>query len=240
MFFSKKRLYQNTRRIFTYPELLPPRQFCLFCQSPSHPKSTPLASNAWHSYVMQAILASQCHGGNTCACHCEARIGSLAVPVVKIAPQRPKLKIEDGKTSLGQFMSKLVFKKDPSLPSWIWDRYHPPSILGTMLLWSAAGGGLAQAADLPLCCSKNQQIHVTSGSGCSVERGGNGDDGGAREGELDWRQGGGGGWQRWWAFNGGRGFQCRQRSPTARCRRVGGGKEDDADTMASIVGGTGQ
>ena len=33
--------------------------------------------------------------------------------------------------------------------------------------------------------SKNQQINVTSGSGCSVERGGNGDDGGAREGELD-------------------------------------------------------
>ena len=75
----------------------PPRQFCQF---PSHRKSTPLASIAWNSYITQAILASQSHGGNTCACNCEARIKSSAIPVVKIAPQRPKLKIEDGKTSL--------------------------------------------------------------------------------------------------------------------------------------------
>jgi hypothetical protein len=42
--------------------------------------------------------------------------------------------------SLHQFMSKRVFKKDPGLPSQIWDRYYPPSTLGTTLLCSAAGG----------------------------------------------------------------------------------------------------
>ena len=46
------------------------------------------------------VLASQWHGGNTCACHCEARIGSLGIPVVKIVPQQRKLRIDDGKTSL--------------------------------------------------------------------------------------------------------------------------------------------
>ena len=38
--------------------------------------------------------------GNTRTCDCEARIESSAIPVVKIAPQRPKLEIEDGKNSL--------------------------------------------------------------------------------------------------------------------------------------------
>ena len=39
-------------------------------------------------------------GGNTCACHCETRIGSLAIPVVKIVSQRQKLRIDNGKTNL--------------------------------------------------------------------------------------------------------------------------------------------
>ena len=41
-----------------------------FFQFPSHPKSTPLASNDWHSCVTHTILASQWHGGNTAMCHC--------------------------------------------------------------------------------------------------------------------------------------------------------------------------
>ncbi len=50
------------------------------CQSPSHPKSTPLAVLAWHSYVTRAILALQLHGGNTSPCYCEAGIAVLGVP----------------------------------------------------------------------------------------------------------------------------------------------------------------
>jgi len=37
-------------------------------------------------------------------------------------------------------MSKCVLKKDPGLPSQIWDVYYPPSTLGTTLLWSATVG----------------------------------------------------------------------------------------------------
>ncbi len=55
----------------------PPRQFCQF---PSHRKLTPLASNARHLHVTRAILASQWHGGNTGACHCEAGITIRAFP----------------------------------------------------------------------------------------------------------------------------------------------------------------
>jgi hypothetical protein len=73
-------------------------------------------------------------------CHCEARIGSSAIPVVKIAPQQPKLIIEHGKTSVS-IMSKRVLKKDPGVPSKNWNEYYPSSTLGTTLLWSAAGGG---------------------------------------------------------------------------------------------------
>ena len=48
---------------------------------------------------------------------------------------------------LHQFMSKRVLKKDPGLPSQIWDAYYPPSTLGTTLLWSAAGGEARTARD---------------------------------------------------------------------------------------------
>jgi hypothetical protein len=41
-------------------------------------------------------------------------------------------------------MSKHVLKKDPGLPSRIWDAYYPPSTFGTTLFWSALGGRLKQ------------------------------------------------------------------------------------------------
>jgi hypothetical protein len=54
-----------------------------------------------------------------------------------------------------------------------------------------------------------------SGDGRGVERGSDGDDGGARR--AIWTEGGG--QRRWRAFNGGGGVLCRQRWPTARRRR---------------------
>ena len=62
-------------------------------------KIDPLGIKCLTFYVMHAILDSQWHGDNTATCHCEVRISSPTIPVVKIAPHRPKLQIEDGKTS---------------------------------------------------------------------------------------------------------------------------------------------
>jgi len=41
------------------------RRMAHFFRFPSHPKSTPLASNDWHSCIMHTILASHWHWGNT-------------------------------------------------------------------------------------------------------------------------------------------------------------------------------
>ncbi len=60
------------------PPLSPPPLQC--CRFPSHQKLTPLASNACHYHVTRTILASQWHGGNTRACHCEAGITIRAFP----------------------------------------------------------------------------------------------------------------------------------------------------------------
>ena len=96
--FFLKSMFRDTK---TQPEgcryFSPP---CWFWQYPSHPKLTPLASNACHSYVTHTILASQPHGGINCACNCEARIGSLEIPVVKIVPQQPKIRNDNDDTSV--------------------------------------------------------------------------------------------------------------------------------------------
>ena len=87
-------------------------------------------------------------------------------------------------------MSKRVRQKDPGLPLQIWDAYYPPSTLGTTFCGLPPGGGLAQAAFV-FAAAKNRRIHIMSGDGRGVERGGDGDDGGAKRAswtdERRWR-----------------------------------------------------
>jgi hypothetical protein len=105
-------------------------------------------------------------------------------------------------------MSRRVLKKDPGLPSQIWDAYYPPSTLGT-LFWSAAGGeartgcrpssSLKQKIDDFISCpamaaalrgGATAMMAARGGrsglktDGGSIERGGDDKDGSARDGSA--------------------------------------------------------
>ena len=89
--------------------------------------------------------------GNTRTCNCEARIESSAIPVVKIAPQRPKLKIEDGKTSLSiNLCLNTSLRRIPVCPRESGTRIILPAPLGQVFCCLPLGGRLEQAADLRL------------------------------------------------------------------------------------------
>ena len=99
---------------------------------------------------------SQLHRGSTCVCNCEARTGSLAIPVVKSGPQQQQVRIDNGETSLSMvFCLNASLRRTPVCPCGSGMRIIFLKPLGQLFCsLPLGGGGLAQAADLLLCCSK--------------------------------------------------------------------------------------
>jgi hypothetical protein len=72
-------------------------------------------------------------------CDCEARIKEFGDPCGENCATATKSKNQRWQNfCLHQFVSKGVLKKEPSMPSRIWDAHHPPNTLGTTLLLEVA------------------------------------------------------------------------------------------------------
>jgi hypothetical protein len=87
-------MYQITRHIFYLPGASPPSPIFPILLIPFSSKIDPLGIKCLTFLRHARNSGFTVAQGQSCACDCEARIGSLAIPVVKIAPQQPKLKIE--------------------------------------------------------------------------------------------------------------------------------------------------
>jgi hypothetical protein len=141
MIFSKKCMYQNTRHIFYLPSTFPPlANFANFVDSL-------LIWNWPHWHQVLGILTSHTwfwphsRTGVTLVCATVKLNWEFGNPCGENISTETKIKNWQWQNfCLHPSMSKHVLKKDPSLPSQIWDAYHPPNTLGTTLLWSAAGG----------------------------------------------------------------------------------------------------
>jgi hypothetical protein len=59
-----------------------------FYSTPSTQKSTPVATISRYSIASLTELATQWHGGITCACHCVAKIANSQLPAEKNHPRR--------------------------------------------------------------------------------------------------------------------------------------------------------
>ena len=131
--------------------------------SPPLPPSSPILSIPFSSEIdplgiYRLTFLRHAHGscftvarGNTRTCDCEARIESSAIPVVKIAPQQPKLEIEDGKISLSiNLCLNVSLRRTPVCPRESGTCIILPALLGHLFCGLPLGGRLEQAADLCL------------------------------------------------------------------------------------------
>ena len=119
-------------------------------------------------------------------CHCEARFGSLAIPVVKIAPQQPTSKINNGKASDSiELCLNLSLRRIPVCPRGSGTDIIISAPLGQLLCGLPLEGGWYRLQTFVYAAAKSHQMHVTSRDGHRLRGGGDSNDGGAREGKLD-------------------------------------------------------
>ncbi len=154
-------MYQNTRRIFYLPSASPPLPILLILSITFSSKINPLGIECliflpqaldsgftvtWGQRLRMQLWSQNWEFGNPCGENCATE--------TKIKNQRWQ------NFCLHQLMSKCILKKDPSLPLRMWDAYHPPNTLGTLLLSAAGGRGSHRLQTFVFAWAKNQPSHV--------------------------------------------------------------------------------
>jgi hypothetical protein len=119
---------------------------------------------------------------------------SSAIPVVKIVPQRPKVRINDGKTSVSiNLCLKVSLRRNPVCPHGSGMRIILPTPLGQLFCGLLLCGSLHRLQTFVFAAEKNRRIHVSSRTRSmhlrtpamtTALRGGGDDNSGVREGKL--------------------------------------------------------